>query len=447
MTFDLLRVDTICALATADAPAAIAVVRVSGPRADNLRHSMFVPRHGAQRPYVATRGDVLDERGRVLDDCVCTAWPDGHSYTGEASFELSLHGSPVITRAVLRSLVARGCRLAEPGELTLRAVLTGRIDLTAAEAIDDVIRARTDEAARAAGRSLRGGLAKAVEGPRAALVDALAEIEARLDFPDEELGTADVARLAARLAAAHAALQRLLRTSSWGARLRDGARVVLYGPPNAGKSTLLNALAGEERALVHHEPGTTRDALEVELELGGTRVTVIDVAGVRPLADVGAVERLGIARADQERARADVVVALVPADAPDALATLHALGGDVLVLSKVDLGAPKVIAPDVCLVSAKDDVGLDALQVAIARKVGPPGPDDEVTLLRERQVVCVQDAAEALARAQSALDQQAPGEVVASELRSSGRALDRLLGKDLGPEVLEAVFSRFCIGK
>lgn len=447
MTFDLLRVDTICALATADAPAALAVVRVSGPRADNVRHALFVPRYGTQRPFVATRGDLLDERGRVLDDCVCTAWPDGHSYTGEASFELSLHGSPVIARAALRALVARGCRVAEPGELTLRAVLTGRLDLTAAEAVDDVIRARSDGAARAAGRALRGGLAKAVERPRAAVVDALAEIEARLDFPDEQLGDADHARLAASLGEAHGGLARLLRTSAWGARLRDGARVVLYGPPNAGKSTLLNALAGEERALVHHAPGTTRDALEVELELGGVRVTIVDVAGVRPAAEADAVERLGIARAAEERARADVVVTMVSADAPDAFAALRALGGDVLVLSKVDLGLPQVVAPDVCLVSAQQDVGLEALRVAIAGKVGPPGLDDETTLMRERQVACVRGALEALARAQAGLEQRAPGELVASELRAAGRALDRLLGRDLGPEVLEAVFSRFCIGK
>lgn len=447
MTFDLLRVDTIVALATAEAPAALAVVRVSGPRADNVRHGVFVPRRPPQRPFVATRGDVLDERGRPLDDCVCIAWPDGHSYTGEASFELSLHGSPVLARAVVRSLVARGCRPAEPGELTLRAVLTGRLDLAAAEAVDDVIRARSEAAARAAGRALRGGLATAVRGPRVAIVDALADIEARLDFPDDELGELALERHALPLAAAHDALVRLLRTSAWGARLRDGARVVLYGPPNAGKSTLLNALAGEERALVHHEPGTTRDALEVELELHGARVTLVDVAGVRPLEEAGAVERLGIARADHERARADVVVALVPADAPDALTALRALGGDVLVLSKADLGPPAVVAPDVYLVSAQQSTGLDALRLAVERVLAPPGVDDEAVLMRERQVACVAGAAEALASARAAIDGRAPGEVVASELRRAGRALDDLLGNDVGVDVLEAVFSRFCIGK
>ncbi len=447
MSFDLLRVDTIVALATAEAPAALAVVRVSGPRADNVRHAVFVPRRPPQRHFVATRGDLLDERGRPLDDCVCIAWPDRHSYTGEASFELSLHGSPVLARAAVRAVVARGCRLAEPGELTLRAVLTGRLDLTAAEAVDDVIRARSEAAARAAGRALRGGLALAVHEPRTAIVDALADIEARLDFPDEELGDLALAAHLPRLDAAHDALSRLLRTSAWGARLRDGARVVLYGPPNAGKSTLLNALAGEERALVHHEPGTTRDALEIELELGGARVTLVDVAGVRPLDEAGAVERLGIARADQERARADVVVAMVPADAPDALAALHSLGGDVLVLSKADLGPPSAIAPDVHLVSAREHVGLDALRLAVERRLAPPDAADEAVLMRERQVASVSGAAEALASARAAIDDHAAGELVASELRRAGRALDGLLGKDVSSDVLEAVFARFCIGK
>lgn len=446
MTLDLLRVDTICALASADAPAALALVRVSGPRADHVRHAVFRPRHGPQRPFAATRGDVLDANGEVLDDCIAIAWPDGHSFTGEASFELSLHGSPVVARAVLRALVARGCRLAEPGEFTLRAVLNGRIDLTAAEAIDDVIRAHSEAAARAAGRALRGGLARAVEPVRATVVDALAEIEARLDFPDEALGEADLAALSQRLEDARSALDRLLSTAAWGARLRDGARVVLFGPPNAGKSTLLNALAGEERALVHDEPGTTRDALEVEVAIGGARVTLVDVAGVRPLDEAGAVERLGIARAGEERGRADVVVTLMPADEPDALARLHALGGDVLVLSKADL-APPAIGGGACRVSARRGEGLDALRLEIERQLGPPAMSDEAPLMRERQVACVRDAADALGKAASALGERAPGEVVASELRTAGRALDRLLGRDVGADVLEAVFSRFCIGK
>ena len=447
MTLDLHRVDTICALATADAPAALAVVRVSGPHADRVRHALFRPRHGPQRPFAATLGEALDERDAVLDECVCTAWPDGHSFTGEASFELSLHGSPVLARAVLRALVARGCRLAEPGEFTLRAVLTGRLDLTAAEAIDDVIRARSDAAAKAAGRALRGGLARAVEPVHRAIVEVLAELEARLDFPDEDLPAARRGALSAQLEDGKALLERLLATSAWGARLRDGARVVLYGPPNAGKSTLLNALVGEERALVHDEPGTTRDALEVEIDLGGARVTLVDVAGVRPVDEAGAVERMGIARAGEERARADLVVTLVPADSAGALAQLRALGGDLLVLSKADLRADRADAHDVLAVSARSGEGVDGLRGAIAARLGPAQAEDEAPLMRERQVLCVKESGAALARALTALRAAEPDELVASELRAAGRELDRLLGRDVGAEVLETIFSRFCIGK
>lgn len=447
MTLDLHRVDTICALATADAPAALALVRVSGPHADRVRHAMFRPRHGPQRPFAATLGEALDGSGAVLDECVCTAWPDGHSFTGEASFELSLHGSPVIARAVLRALVARGCRLAEPGEFTLRAVLSGRMDLTAAEAIDDVVRARSDAAAQAAGRALRGGLAQAVEPVHGAIVDVLAELEARLDFPDEDLPPARRGAVQERLDEGRARLERLLGTSAWGARLRDGARVVLYGPPNAGKSTLLNALVGEERALVHDEPGTTRDALEAELELGGTRVTLVDVAGVRPVDEAGAVERMGIVRAGEERARADLVVTLAPAGASGALEQLQALGGDLLVLSKADLAPDDGAVPGVLRVSARSGEGLEALRAGVAARLGPPALADEAPLMRERQVRCVRESASALQRAQVALADAAPDELVASELRAAGRALDRLLGRDVGAEVYETIFSRFCIGK
>ncbi len=492
MTFDLARKDTVCALATASAPAAIAVVRVSGPDAHAVCARVFRPRRGRQRDFVATLGDVIAPGGRPgagdtttrhdgsaaaasgpagpeggrslpspIDEALCVRFPAGRSYTGEPGFELSLHGSPVTVRAVLRALVDAGCRLAEPGELTLRAVLSGRMDLVAAEAVDDVVHAKTEAAARAALRALRGGLSARIAPVREALVDALAEIEARLDFPDEELGDARLEDLARGLGEARAATAALLAGARTGRRLREGARVVLYGPPNAGKSTLLNALLDEERALVHHEPGTTRDVLEAPFEIAGIPVTLVDVAGVRPLGDAGDVERMGIERAEGERARADVVVALVPANEPGAVDSARALGGDVVVLSKADLlkdaaaalihaRAPAGVAPGAVLrVSARTGAGLEALRGALAARLRDGGgdDDDEALLMRERQVEAVRACHDALGAGVDALAGRAAGEVVASELRRAARALDRLLGRDIDGDVLDRVFSKFCIGK
>lgn len=448
MGFDLSRADTICALATSSAPAAIAVVRVSGRMADDVRVRVFRARRGTQHPFVATIGDVIDGHGGIIDEALCTAFPDGRSYTGEASFELSVHGSPLRVRSTLQALVAAGCRLAEPGEMTLRAVLTGRMDLCAAEAVDDVVHARTDAAAKAALRALRGGLDDRLRPVREALVDALAEVEARLDFPDEELGDLRGAEIAASLAQARSTLDALLAGSHWGRRLQQGARVVLYGPPNAGKSTLLNTLLGENRALVHDEPGTTRDVLEAQLEFGGIAVTLVDVAGVRPLDEAGAVERLGIARAHDEARRADVVIALVPAADPDAVEFGRSLGGHIVALSKCELGGPPAVPADVVLVSAHSGVGLDALRARVTALLEDGKvSDEEAVLMRERQVTEVEAARAALDGGEQALAARAAGEVVASELRRAARALDRLLGRDVDADVIDRIFSRFCIGK
>lgn len=448
MSFDLGRKDTICALATASAPAALAVIRVSGARAEDVRARVFRPRRGAQRPFVATLGDVVDVAGDVIDEAVCTAFPAGKSYTGEASFELSVHGSPLRVRATLRALVDAGCRLAEPGEMTLRAVLTGRMDLCAAEAVDDVVHAKTDAAARAALRALKGGLQEKLDPVREALVDALAEIEARLDFPDEDLGPARIEEIVASLEEARAVLARLLQGSRWGRRLHEGARVVLYGPPNAGKSTLLNTLLGEERALVHDEPGTTRDVIEAPFELAGVAVTLVDVAGIRPLDEAGEVERLGILRAQGERGRADIVVALIPATETDAAARVRSLQGHVAVLTKADLAPAALPDDDLVLVSARTGLGVEALRARLTALLTEGRLDDEeAVLMRERQVEEVRSAHEALQAAAHALGDGREGEVVASELRHGARALDRLVGRDIDSDVLDRIFSRFCIGK
>jgi tRNA modification GTPase len=452
---DLDRRDTVCAVATPPGRGALAVVRISGPRAFAVRDAVFRRRRpGPVAPGVAVLGDVVDDvdgvDGAVVDEALCTSFRGPRSFTGEDTVELSLHGAPLIVELVLRLLVTAGCRPAAPGEFTLRAVLSGRIDLAAAEAVDAVIGARSTAALHAAQRSLRGGLAEALAEPRDALVDVLAELEARLDFPDEPLGDADHARLRAALERARTSLLRLLAAAPRGRRLVEGARVVLYGAPNAGKSTLLNALVGHARALVHDEPGTTRDVLEASCDVDGVTCVLVDVAGVREDA-AGAplhpVERAGIERARAEVARADVVVSLAPPGAaflpvPDGVAAVR-------VRSKADLGVDDGAATGVdVIVSAATGAGLDALRTRVAQALGLQGVDDvEAVVQTARQERALQDALAGVVAAADAFAAGHPDEITCSELRRAARALDAVLGRDVSVDVLDLVFSRFCIGK
>jgi tRNA modification GTPase len=455
MAFDLTRSDTICAPATARGRSAIAVVRWSGPQALAVRDAVFRRRRPGEPPAaLAVRGDVLGDDGSTIDDALCTTFPGPRSVTGEDTVELSVHGGALIQELVLDRLVALGCRIAEPGEFTLRAVLNGVIDLAAAEAVEAVVGARTTQALAAAQRSLRGGLAQALAPWRSRLVDALAELEARLDFPDEPLGDADRSALVASLRATSMGLTTLVGQASLGRRLQDGGRVVLWGAPNAGKSTLLNALVGHERALVHHEPGTTRDAIEAWIDVGGVPVVVVDVAGVRDASVDGglhAVEAHGIEKARKEVARADVVLVMEPPDglAPPPLpATVHETARVVRVGSKGDLLAGADAGHDRgfdVIISAHTGAGLDRLLALLTDLLGQDGEAPVVHSARQEHAL--REACVAIDDAALAIADGLPDELACSELRRAARAIDALLGTDVGEDVLNAIFSRFCIGK
>jgi tRNA modification GTPase len=454
MPLDLGRKDTICALATPPGQGALGVIRVSGPKSREIGGLIFSPRRGAQRDFVATLGDLhVPSPGGGdplhLDEGICTFFPHGKSYTGEDSFELSLHGGPVILKKALAGLVDLGCRMAQPGEFTLRAVLTGRLDLTQAEAVGDLIAAPSEAARAAALRNLAGSLSLPLEEIRQRLVDALAEMEARLDFPDEPIGEAARKELEKSLGRAEADLKALLASAEFGRRLMEGARIALFGAPNAGKSTLLNRLAGEDRALTHHVPGTTRDSLEVALEVGGYGLVLVDLAGFREATDADPVEAMGMERARRELKRAHVVVHLVEpgAQPPEKNAELADLEAEIIVVRSKSDTVSEDARRDGLWVSAKTGAGLPDFLDLLKERLGLNHASPETILTRHRQQEHVQLAARAVHSARQALDAGLADEVVCSELRVAGAQLDALLGKDVGEDVLNTIFSRFCIGK
>ena len=442
--FDVEGRDTICALATPHAPSAIAVIRVSGPRSLEVCKKIFSAKFGVHKPHVATLGNLKNNSGELIDEVLCTLFPGKKSFTGEDSFELSIHGSPIIANETLGVLLGYGCRLAEPGEFTFRAFSNGKLDLTQTEAIESLIHSESIEAKSIALKNLKGSLGNVLTPVRAAIVEALAELEARLDFPDEELGAVDLAPLVNKLENTSCDLQKLLKTANAAKQITSGVRVVLYGPPNAGKSTLLNALVGSDKAIVHHTPGTTRDVLEAKTIISGVLVTLIDVAGIRPEEEAGPVEKIGIERAQNSIKSADLVLNLM---APGLQKTTVPFEG-VKVLSvatKSDLNSEK--QKNTLEISAKTGAGLDELRQKIAHTLLKTLPtQSEAFLTKERQEKEVLCANTALRESIQQLRFN-EFEFATFEIREAGKALDRLLGRTLDEDVLDLIFSKFCIGK
>jgi tRNA modification GTPase len=437
--------DTIVAVATPRGRGAIGIIRLSGPSALAAAQRLAsrlpsgpVPRHAYWSP-------LLDRAGRPLDEGLVLYFLPESSVTGEPVVELHSHGSPAVQALLLEALLEHdGVRLAEAGEFTERAFLNGRIDLARAEAVADLIDAEGAAATRAAAAQLGGALGDAIRAVRGPLLDLQADLEALLDFPDE---SAEVeGGVGPRLAAARAAVAALRATAARGRLFRRGARVVLAGPVNAGKSTLFNRLVGEERALVDTAPGTTRDVLEAPGELGGLAITWVDTAGLGQPG--GRVEAMGMERTRRELKTADAVLLVVPAGAPRALREECQRGLSaavtVDVASKADLAAP---GPEEGLaVSARTGTGLDPLRERVLALLRGTGADVAGAAVSERH-------AEALARADRAL--QAAGaargpaavELAAADVLTALEALGEITGESVTPEVLQAIFRRFCIGK
>ncbi|MSU48477.1 MAG: tRNA uridine-5-carboxymethylaminomethyl(34) synthesis GTPase MnmE [Opitutus sp.] len=450
--------DTIAALATPAGTAAIAVLRVSGPDTAALAAELG---GGAPRPRVARHTDYRTRGGEVLDDVLLTYFAAPRSYTGEDSLEISCHGNPFIAQKVIEDLFARGCRPAEPGEFTQRAFLNGKMDLSQAEAVMDLIHARSDRALAAANRQLRGGLALRMETLIDGLLNVLARIEAYIDFPDEDLPTENQMMIHHDISVIILTTNRLLDTYHFGSILRDGIKTVIIGAPNAGKSSLLNRLVGKERALVSAEPGTTRDFIEERILVGPHCVRLTDTAGLN--ASPAPLEQRGIEKTLERAAEADLFLVVIDASAPPSaplplpadLSVKMNAQNTLLVHNKVDLvseasrSAPTgVWSGGGIPVSALTGFGLEALRDAIAAKADAfaSNPDDLITI-NARHAQALREARDLLNSAAAKLSDDEPVELVASDLRGALAAFGEISGRVDNERMLDRLFATFCIGK
>ncbi len=453
--------DTIAAIATAPAPSAIGILRLSGPDAIAVLDRVFTPARGGpmtSRPGRAlVYGELRDLSGAVIDRCLATLSRAPHSYTGEDTAELQCHGSPAALALGLEALFAAGARQAKAGEFTRRAFLNGRLDLTRAEAVADLIHAETPAAVRQAANQLGGALAAAIEEVYDDLAGVCAHFHAVLDWPDEDIDPFRAAEFGEALDGAARRLDDLAATYRRGRAVNEGLPCAIVGRPNAGKSTLFNALLGRERAIVTPVPGTTRDTVEERVNLAGMTLRLIDTAGLRDTDD--AVERLGVERSRSAMEGAELILVLWDSSRPVTeedtalLERAMSLAPTVLVRTKRDLpSAPGPFSdlsklPPTVEVSAPAGQGLDELEQAVAT-LFPAGADDSAAVLTNaRQMEAASRAQEAIRRGAEALSAGMPPDAVAADVEEAMSALGELTGRTVREDVTDLIFQRFCVGK
>ena len=437
--------DTIAAIATPPGTGGVSIIRISGSEALAIarRVSGITP-----APRRATLAHIRDARGDTLDQALLLYYPAPHSYTGEDTLEIQGHGGIAVTQAVLAAVLDAGARLAEPGEYTRRAYLNNKIDLAQAEAIADLINARSQAAVKAANRSLQGDFSRQIETLAADLLALRIYIEAALDFPEEEIDFLREGDIAARLQAWGERLRALLAQSTQGRLMNDGINLVIAGKPNAGKSSLLNALVGEERAIVTAQAGTTRDIVRETILIHGMPVNILDTAGLREASDL--VEQEGIRRTRQALNQADLILLLRDGSAlDDRDDELPANIPQLLAYNKADQTPPAVQAQhaDGLWLSAKTGAGIDALRDAIACAVGRDSREESPYIARERHLRALHQAERHYQHALAQLHSTQNGELIAEDLRLAHEALGSITGAVSSDDLLGHIFSSFCIGK
>ena len=456
--------DTIAAIATPLGSGGIHVVRLSGHDARRIADTVFVgkTRLCEAQSHTAHYGRIVEtDTGRILDDVIALVMWEPKSYTCEDTVEFSTHGSPYVSAKLLELLLENGARLAEPGEFTLRAFLNGRIDLSQAEAVADLVAARTESSHEVAISQIEGNLSKLINKLRDSLLGALSLLDAYTDFPEEEIESAHLKQVTISIEKAQGTIRKLLFSFETGRLLKNGLVVPIIGPPNSGKSSLFNYLLDHDRAIVTSVPGTTRDTISECVNIGGLPVELIDTAGIHHATDL--VELEGIKRSRKEIEHADLVVGLVDGATPDTADAINSMGKMaetkriVSVINKIDLMEKDRVASlksslknDTLYISALTGAGIDELKRTILKSAFPDGrlPDkDEARISNIRHKRALEMADNQLNTALDSLAESRSHEFVAFDLRLAIRYIEEIIGKVTPDDVLNRIFSNFCIGK
>ena len=455
--------DTISQIATPHGVGGIGIIRVSGTAALAVARAVFRPMRGTLgeiAPYTARYGNIVAADSTIIDEGILLYMRAPHSYTGEDTVELQCHGGTIVLREVLRRTWEAGARPAEAGEFTKRAFLNGRLDLARAEGVMELIAAKSVRAARAARERMAGALSEEIIEIRQSLLGVIARIEAGIDFPEDDIPAASDVALMEDITDAAAAVQHLLTGAQAGRILREGVKTVIVGRPNVGKSSLLNALVGTERAIVTEVPGTTRDVIEEEISVEGIPLRLLDTAGLRATED--AVERIGVARTEQHLADAELVLAVFDRSSAltdedrELLARLRTMHADTIILCNKEDCASVLRVTDfagvnapVLMISAHAGTGMDALRATIADRIRVMEGDlsDGALPNKEREAEVLRRALGHLAEAERTLAADMGSDFVSIDLRAAYETLGEILGETVDTDLIDRIFSEFCIGK